>query len=211
MQDPIGDTVARIRAGGLVAYPTETVWGVGADATSDAAMDRLFAWKRRAIDSFASLLVSDLTDLEEFGFEVGEATRELASAFWPGPLTLVIPCHRTYARGIANENGAVGVRCAAHPLAGALARRCKSEGVGPITATSLNRSGEPPARTRSEALAAIADDPEGPQIIAVDAAEAGEDLETTVVDVSCERPKVLRVGSIAMADLEPVFEEISRR
>jgi L-threonylcarbamoyladenylate synthase len=211
MQDPIGDSVALIRAGGLVAYPTETVWGIGADATSDAAVARLFAWKRRAIDQFASLLVSDFSDLEGLGFEVGDAVQKLAAAFWPGPLTLVIPCRASYAHGIANSNGGIGVRCPAHPLAAALARRCESEGVGPITATSLNRSGMAPARSRSEALEALADGPDAPQIIDVESAEAGGDLETTIVDVSSERPKVLRWGSIAAADLEPLLEKMGSR
>lgn len=211
MEDPIGDSVARVREGGLVAYPTETVWGIGADATSESAVENLFAWKRRAVDRFASLLVAGPADLEGLGFEVDEGTRKLMGAFWPGPLTLVIPCRTSYARGIANANGSVGVRCAAHPLAAALARRCESEGVGPITATSLNRSGAAPARSRAEAVAAIGDDPNAPQIIGLDAAEAGGDLETTIVDVSGGRPQILRLGSIAAADLEPVFDEMRSR
>jgi L-threonylcarbamoyladenylate synthase len=211
MDDPIGDSVARVRSGGLVAYPTETVWGIGADATSDAAVAGLFAWKGRAADSVSSVLIADPAELEGLGFDVGEATQKLVAAFWPGPLTLVIPCRGTFARGIANSNGAVGVRCAAHPLAAALARRCAAEGVGPITATSLNRSGVAPARSRSEAAAAVAGDPDAPEIIRVETAEAGGDLETTVVDVSGERPKILRLGSIAAAELDPVIEEIGFR
>lgn len=208
MQDPIGDSVARIRAGGLVAYPTETVWGIGADATSDTAVERLFAWKRRAADSYSSILVVDLKDLEPLGFEVGEATIKLAEAFWPGPLTLVIPCRGSFARGIANASGAVGVRCTAHPLAAALSRRCDAEGVGPITATSLNRSGVAPARSRSEVNEAVAGDADAPEIIGVEGAEAGGDIETSVVDVSGERPVILRLGSIPAAEIEPVIEEI---
>jgi len=209
MVDPIGDSVERLRAGGLVAYPTETVWGVAADATSESAVERLFSWKCRAVDRYSSVLVSGLKDLERLGFEVGDTTLKLAEAFWPGPLTLVIPCRFSFAAGIANEKGAVGVRCAAHPLAAALARRCEAEGVGPITATSLNKSGADPARTRSEAEAAVAGDAEAPEIIGVEGAEAGGDLETSIVDVSGERPKILRVGSIPAADLEPMIEEIS--
>jgi L-threonylcarbamoyladenylate synthase len=208
MQDPIGDSVARIRAGSLVAYPTETVWGIAADATSEAAMERLFAWKRRAADSYSSILVSDMKHLEPLGFEVGEVTLKLAEAFWPGPLTLVIPCRGSFASGIANAHGAVGVRCSTHPLATALARRCEAEGVGPITATSLNRSGVAPARSRSEAQQAVAGDADAPEIIGVEGAEAGGDTETSVVDVSGDRPEILRPGAIPAAELEALIEEI---
>lgn len=209
MPDPIGDAVKHVQEGGLVAYPTETVWGIAADASSDAAVERLRRWKGRGEDVPISILVAGMADLEVLGFEVGEWAQKLAGAFWPGPLTLVIPCRRSFARGIAREDGAVGVRCSAHPLAGAFARRCEARGVGPLTSTSLNRTGSPPAMTRGEVLAAIGEDPDGPRLIGVDAAESGGDAETTVLDVSGARPRVLRWGSLGSEELEPVLREIS--
>ena len=207
--DPIGDAVKRVHDGGMIAYPTETVWGIAADATSDAAIERLRQWKGRREDVPISILVAGIADLEVLGFEVGEPAQKLAGAFWPGPLTLVIPCRRAFARGIAREDGAVGVRCSAHPLAGALARRCEAKGVGPLTATSLNRTGASPALTRAEALALVGGDPDGPRLIEIDTAEAGGDTETTVLDVSGPRPQVLRWGALGAEDLEPVLQEIS--
>jgi L-threonylcarbamoyladenylate synthase len=207
--DPIGDAVKRVHEGGLIAYPTETVWGIGADATSDAAIERLRRWKGRSEDVPISILVAGMADLEVLGFEVGESAQKLAGAFWPGPLTLVIPCRRGFARGIAREDGAVGVRCSAHPLAGAFARRCEAKGVGPLTSTSLNRTGASPALTRAEVLAVVGSDPDGPRLIEIDAAEAGGDTETTVLDVSGASPRVLRWGSLGSEDLEPVLREIS--
>jgi L-threonylcarbamoyladenylate synthase len=209
MPDPVGDAVERVREGGLITYPTETVWGIGADATSDAAIERLRRWKGRGDDSPISILVAGMADLEVLGFEVGESVQKLAGAFWPGPLTLVIPCRRAFARGIASAAGAVGVRCSSHPLAAALARRCEAEGVGPITATSLNRTGAPPAQNRAEVRALIGRDPDGPQLIEVEAAEAGGDPESTVVDVSGARPRMLRRGSLGVEELEPLLREIS--
>jgi L-threonylcarbamoyladenylate synthase len=206
--DPIGDAVKRVGAGGMIAYPTETVWGIGADASAAAAIERLRRWKGRGDDTPLSILVADVADLEVLGFEVGEAALKLAGAFWPGPLTLVIPCRREFARGVGRGDGAVGVRCSSHPLAGALARRCEAEGVGPLTATSLNRTGGAPALTRAEALAAVGDDPDGPQLVNIDAAEAGGDVESTVMDVSGEEPRVLRWGSLSAAELAPVLREI---
>jgi L-threonylcarbamoyladenylate synthase len=212
MPDPIGDAVKRVQEGSLIAYPTETVWGIGADATSDAAIERLRRWKGRGDDAPISILVAGMAgmaDLEALGFEVGEPAQKLAGAFWPGPLTLVIPCRRAFARGIAREDGAVGVRCSAHPLASAFARRCEAKGVGPLTATSLNRTGASPALTRAEALALVGRDPDGPRLIEIDTAEAGGDTETTVLDVSGPRPQVLRWGALGAEDLDPVLQEIS--
>jgi L-threonylcarbamoyladenylate synthase len=209
--DPIGDAVKHAAAGGMIGYPTETVWGLGVDATSEAAVDRLRNWKGRGHDAPISILIADMADLEVFGFIVEEATLKLAGAFWPGPLTLVIPCRISFASGVARSDGAVGVRCSAHPLAAALARRCEAEGMGPLTATSLNRSGAPPAATRGEADANVDDDPDSPRILAVEGSEAGGDLASTVVDVSTARPEVLRWGSIRAAEIDPVLQEISRR
>jgi len=209
LNDPIGDAIHHIRAGGMIAYPTETVWGIAVDATSDAAVGRLRQWKGREDDAPISVLVAGLADLEVLGFEVGDAAQKLAGAFWPGPLTLVVPCQREFARGIARPDGAVGVRCSSHPLAGALARRCEAEGVGPITSTSLNRSHSPAALTIAEARAILSDDANGPQLIDVEGAETGGDAESTVVDVTAEPPRVLRWGAVPAAELDPVLREIA--
>lgn len=206
--DPIGDAVGRVREGALIAYPTETVWGIGADASSDAAIEWLCRWKGRGHGSPLSILVAGLAGLEVLGFELGEAALKLGGAFWPGPLTLVMPCRRSFARGVGREDGAVGVRCSAHPLASALARRCEAEGVGPLTATSLNRTGAVPALTRAEALAAAGDEPRGPQLVNVAGAEAGGDVESTVVDVTGERPQVLRWGSLPASEVQPMLRQI---
>jgi L-threonylcarbamoyladenylate synthase len=206
--DPIGDAVARVGAGGLIGYPTETVWGLGADTTSASAVDRLRAWKGRGDDAPLSVLIAGLADLEALGFVVDEAVVKLAGAFWPGPLTLVIPCRGAFAPGVGRTDGAVGVRCSAHPLAAALARRCEAEGVGPLTATSLNRTGAPAAKSRHEAVAIAGVGPEDPRIVDVEGAEAGGDLESTVIDLCSARPEVLRWGSIEAAEIDPILQEI---
>jgi tRNA A37 threonylcarbamoyladenosine synthetase subunit TsaC/SUA5/YrdC len=122
---------------------------------------------------------------------------------------LVLPCAARFARGVARADGAVGVRCSAHPLAAALARRLRSERVGPITATSLNRSGAPPARTRSEAESVCGHEPDQPRLLDVKGAEAGGDAASTVVDLAGARPVVLRWGAITADVLEPVLAELS--
>jgi len=208
--DPIGDAVKHVAASGMLGYPTETVWGLGVDAASETAVGRLRDWKGRGDDAPISILIADMADLEVFDFVVEEATLKLAGAFWPGPLTLVIPCRRSFAPGVGRSDGAVGVRCSAHPLAAALARRCEAEGLGPLTATSLNRTGSPAATTRGEAAANAGAGPEAPLIVDVEGCEAGGDLESTVIDVSHSEPGVLRWGSLRAAEIDPVLQEIDR-
>jgi tRNA threonylcarbamoyl adenosine modification protein (Sua5/YciO/YrdC/YwlC family) len=209
ISDPIGDAVSWIRGGGLIAYPTETVWGLGADAATDASLERLRRWKRRGEAEPVSILVEDAADLKALGFQLGGAAKRLAAVFWPGPLTLVLSCEGRFGRGVARSDGAVGVRCSAHPLAAAIARRLRSQGVGPITATSLNSSGAPPVRTCEEACAACGSDLELPRMLDVGGAEAGGGPASTVVDLTGRQPRVLRWGALGAAQLDPVLQEAS--
>ena len=208
MSDPIGDAVRRVRDGGLVAFPTETVWGLGADARSDTALEALRRFKGRRDDAPISILVDCAEALVSLDFEVGACAERLVKEFWPGPLTLVLRCGSRFARGIARADGAVGVRCSAHPLASALARRLRAEGVGPMTATSLNESGAPEARTRAEALRVCGD---LVPLVEVEGAESGGDAPSTVVDLSGDLPRVLRAGAVPDTELLPFIEELKSR
>jgi L-threonylcarbamoyladenylate synthase len=203
MPDPIGDAVEWIRDGGLLAYPTETVWGLGADARTGESLERLRSWKGRDPGEPMSILVEQISDLDALEFDVASQVRVVAEKFWPGPLTLVLPCRRQFGPGIARADGAVGVRCSAHPLAAAIARRLREEGVGPITATSLNRSGEPPASTRVEAERVCGDDLETPRLIHVCTAESAGEEASTVVDATQLPLRVLRQGAVKASELEP--------
>ena len=207
--DPLGDGVRWLRTGGLLAYPTETVWGLAADATSEAGVALLLSWKGRGEADPLAILVELPADLSRLGFELGREAKRLVSLFWPGPLTLVLPCRERYAPGVARADGAVGVRCSSHPLAAALARRLRTDQVGPITATSLNRSGAPPARTRADAELVCDHEPDQPRLLAVNGAEAGGDAASTVVDLTSARPVVLRWGALTADTLEPVLAELA--
>ena len=207
--DPIGDAVTWVRDGGLIAYPTETVWGLGVDASADSALERLRQWKGRDEGEPVSILIASPDLLAPLGFEVNAVTERLVQAFWPGPLTLVIHCRGRLARGVAREDGAVGVRCSAHPLAGAIARRLFDEGVGPITATSLNASGLSPASTREDAGALCGRGRDEPRMIEVEEAASGGDVASTVVDATRVRPEVLRWGAVPESKLEPVLRGLA--
>ncbi len=204
-RDALREAVHWVGRGGLLAYPTETVWGLGADARSDTALERLREFKGRDSDAPISILVEAASALPGLGFEPNPVARALAKQFWPGPLTLVMPCAQRFAKGVARPDGAVGVRCSPHPAASALARSLAAEGVGPVTATSLNRRGVPAARTRDEAQTVVG--ASGARLLGLPE-EAGGGRESTVVDVCGARPEVLRHGAIDDARLEDVLAEV---
>jgi tRNA threonylcarbamoyl adenosine modification protein (Sua5/YciO/YrdC/YwlC family) len=199
--------VAWIGSGGVLAYPTETVWGLGADARSETALGRLRAFKGRGDAAPISILVTGVGALTALGFRVDAAAQRLAREFWPGPITLVLPCAGAFAAGIARGDGAVGVRCSPHAVASGLAARCERAGVGPITATSCNPSGAPAARTREAARRVCGADPTV-RVIS-DGADASGELASTVVDVTGARPRVLRWGALSEASLRPVLDELA--
>jgi len=188
----------RLEGDGLVAFPTETVWGLAALARSHAALEALRAWKGRDTDQPISLLVPDAQSLEALGFEVPLRAREWMDRHWPGPLTLVMPCRGVFAGGVSRGDGAVGVRCSSHPAAAELARAALDAGLGPITATSLNASGEAPARSRAEAHSFCAERrARGEVALYACDRDAGGAEPSTVVDVCGAEPQLLRVGALA--------------
>jgi L-threonylcarbamoyladenylate synthase len=206
--DPIGAAVDWVKDGGLLAYPTETVWGLGADACSVAAIERLRDWKGERKSAPFSILIADPEALEPLGFEFNDLARRLAAAFWPGPLTLVLNCRGRFAPGVSRHDGAVGVRCSSHPIGAALARRLAAADVGPITSTSFNRSGATPAVTLDQVRDLCGADSESPRYLTVEGAEAGGDGESTVIDTTGPELVVLRWGTLAKPDLASVLESL---
>jgi L-threonylcarbamoyladenylate synthase len=160
----------------------------------------LLRWKGRDERSPISILVDGLAAAEGLGVRVSPAARRLAARFWPGPLTLVLPAPAgRFAPGIARADGAVGLRCSPEPTAAALARALARAGAGPLTATSLNRAGEPPARSSAEARALCRRHP-GPRV--VDPGAPGPvscAAPSTVVDCTGESCELLREGAIPAA------------
>jgi L-threonylcarbamoyladenylate synthase len=184
--------LAHVVRGGLVAFPTETTWGIGADARSDAALARLRAWKGRDAAKPLSVLVAGPGDLARLGARLTPAAERLVRAFWPGPLTLVVRCEAKLADGVAGPGGALGLRCSPHPVASALATLAAERGIGPLTATSLNRAGALDCRTRAEALRAA-----GAEIPCVAGEDAGGLPPSSVVDATGAEAVVLREGAVS--------------
>jgi len=205
-QSMIDDAVARLAADGFVAYPTETVWGLGACADRPTAIERLMKWKRRTTDAPLAVLVPSADVALELGCQIDGWARRLTEAFWPGPLTIVVPCRRRLAPGVARGDGALGLRCSPHPLADALAAAVCDAGLGPLTSTSLNRRGEPPA-TKMEAARRSAgdtldDDLRSPLLIWASGHDAGGAAPSSVVDCTGALPKIVRAGAIERETLE---------
>ena len=192
----LAEAVKVLADDGCVAFPTETVWGLAARARSQAAVAGLEAVKGRPEGQPISVLVSGPDVLGESGFEVSALARTLMDEFWPGPLTLVLPCRSVFARGIAREDGSVGLRCSPHPLAAELVALAEAGGLGPLTATSCNRSGEPPARNEEEARALALGAGPAPYVLAAGPDEAGQGVPSTVLDLACDPPRILREGGV---------------
>ena len=190
-----------LKAGGLVAFPTETVYGLGADATNDAACAAIYAAKDRP--EFNPLIVHVADAAAAAGHaEITALGRRLMDAFWPGPLTVVLPRRADcrLSRLVSAGLDTVAIRAPDHPVGQALLQA----GGLPIAAPSANRSGQmSPTRAVHVALSLPGPDQGGPEII-LDGGACPVGLESTVVDATGERPVILRPGGLAREDIDAV-------
>ncbi|HZE36451.1 MAG TPA: L-threonylcarbamoyladenylate synthase [Candidatus Eisenbacteria bacterium] len=191
-----------IRAGGLVAFPTETVYGLGADALSAPAVTRIFEAKERPRGNPLIVHLADVSALEEVVARVPARVEDIARRFWPGPLTLVLP--RAPAVPLVTTGGleTVAVRVPAHPVARALIHAASR----PIAAPSANRSGGP-SPTRAEH---VREDLDGRIEIILDGGPAPLGVESTVLDMTSEPPTLLRPGGVTLEQLESCLGEVRR-
>ena len=190
------DGIAAIQAGELVVYPTETFYALGADPFSRAALERLFRVKARESGNFVGLIAADTSMAFSLAREVPIDARRLADAFWPGPLTIVIPARDDLAPELIGPDG-VAVRVSPNPIARALAA-----GLGqPITATSANLSGKPPARSLAEARAAL-----GAKVkVYLEGGNLIASAPSTLVAVNREAWKMVRAGAISEDQIAAVL------
>ena len=194
------EAVEALRNGGVVAIPTDTVYGIGVALDTPGGIERLFGAKRRPPDKAIALLVADLDQAREIG-AFTPAARALAAAFWPGGLTLVVPRRTDRPLPPALTGGdlapgaipTVGLRVPDHDAPRALARA-----LGPLPTTSANRSGEPEARDADEIEQLLA----GAIDLILDGGPARGGPASTVVDVTEAEPRLLRAGAIPADDIE---------
>ena len=189
--------VATLRAGGLVAFPTETVYGLGADASNETAIKKVFAAKGRPHDHPLIVHIASAAQLNEWARDIPPAAIVLAQNFWPGPLTLILKRANGVSDLVTGGQDTVAMRVPAHPLAQALLKAFSGGIVGP----SANRFGRVSATTAEHVRQEFGDAVDC--IIDGGACEVG--IESTIVDLSGAKPALLRPGIITTAQIESVL------
>ena len=182
----IREAAGVIRDGGLVAFPTETVYGIGADGTNPAAIRRIYEAKGREAFKPILVLVSDRRDLDGLVRCIPGRVHAVMDACWPGPLTLVFTALDSVPRELLGGGATIGVRYSGAAVAGEL---CRAVG-GPVTAPSANRSGEPEPLTAEDVAAGLGDRVD----LILDGGRSPSDRPSTVVDVSGGTPRLIRAG-----------------
>ena len=193
------EAVNLLRGGGIVAVPTDTVYGIAADMALPDAIERLFAAKRRPPEKAVAVLLADVSQAEALGV-MSPAARVLGERFWPGGLTLVLPVRSGVhlPRVLAGGAQTIGVRVPDHPAPRALAAI-----LGPLPTTSANVSGEPDARDAQEISGRLGE----ALALVIDGGPIRGGLASTVVDCTGERPVVRRLGAIPEAEIARALAE----
>ncbi|MFZ5857445.1 MAG: L-threonylcarbamoyladenylate synthase [Chloroflexota bacterium] len=183
-----------LRAGGLVAFPTDTVYGLGCLAFDQAAIESIYVAKDRPLEKAIPILIADVDDLDRVARDLPERARRLASRFWPGPLTLVLP-KRVDLPAAVSATDTVGVRVPDNDIARTLLRAA-----GPMAVTSANLSGRENPRTVSEVIRQL----DGRIPLVLDGGETRGGVPSTVVDVSGAEPVILREGPITLEQIKSI-------
>jgi L-threonylcarbamoyladenylate synthase len=186
---------ACLAGGGLVAFPTETVYGLGADALNEEAAAKIYAAKGRPSDNPLIVHIAKVEDMERIAY-VNDMARALAQAFWPGPLTMILPKKDIVPKGTTGGLDTVAIRMPSHPVALSLIRQ---SGVY-VAAPSANTSGRP-SPTKAEH---VIEDMQGKIEYIIDGGPVGIGIESTIVDVSADKPTILRPGYITKKMLEDI-------
>jgi L-threonylcarbamoyladenylate synthase len=193
----IAEAAAILARGGLVAFPTETVYGLGADATRADAVARIFAAKGRPAAHPLIVHLAPGAALDDWAEGVPESARRLAAAFWPGPLTMILRRGPRIAAEVTSGAPTVGLRMPSHPVASAL---LAFAGV-PVAAPSANRFGHVSPTTADHVAADLGDDVD----YLLDGGSCHVGVESTIVDLSGDAPALLRPGGVSRADLERIL------
>jgi L-threonylcarbamoyladenylate synthase len=196
MADAVAAAARRLAQGGVVAFPTETVYGLGADATNVHAVAKIFLLKGRPADHPLIVHVRDAEGLDRWGTQVPESARQLASAFWPGPLTLIVRKAAALPPIVTGGQDTVGIRCPSHPQAQALLREFARIGSGAVAAPSANKFGHVSPTTAEHVREEF-----GGDLCLIDGGDCEVGLESTILDLSRGDPVLLRPGAVSRADI----------
>jgi L-threonylcarbamoyladenylate synthase len=190
----LAEAVAVLKGGGLVGYPSDTVYGLGAAASNERAVARVFAAKGRLSKKALSLLLADVEDMEPLCGEVPATAKLLAERFWPGPVTLVLRRSPAFQSAALGGGDSVALRVPDHPFLRELIRALGE----PITGTSANRSGRPSCRTAGEVERELGDAVD----LIIDGGRSRAGRESTVIDITEDIPRMLREGVVSRWEVE---------
>ena len=201
--DTLSQAALSLKDAALVAFPTETVYGLGADASNEKAVARIYEVKGRPQDHPLILHVASMNDINYWAKEISDYAIALARAFWPGPMTLIFKRSENAKDFVTGGQNSVGLRVPDHTLALGLLQECKKIGVNAIAAPSANRFGHVSPTTATAVQEEI-----GPylavQDLILDGGPAQVGLESTIIDCTGDAPKILRPGAITQAMIEEV-------
>jgi L-threonylcarbamoyladenylate synthase len=195
----LAEAVSALRRGDLAVLPTDTVYGIAADAFSPPAVDRLLAAKGRGRDMPVPVLVGSWRGLDGLAEHVTPEMRSMVEAFWPGPLTLIVRAAASLAWDLGETRGTVAVRMPLHPVALAVIAE-----TGPLAVSSANRSGSPPATDAAQAQAQLGDS----VAVYLEAGSSGEGVPSTILDLTGSTPQVRRAGALPLEELQAVLPEV---
>ncbi len=191
----ISAAVTTARAGGLIVLPTDTLYGLGADAFSPEAISRLLAAKARGRNMPPPVLVGSVRAATALAESLGAFGQDLIDEFWPGPLTLVLRASSTLKWDLGDTNGTVAIRMPLHPVALELLRR-----TGPLAVSSANRTGVATGPTAADAEAQLGDAVD----VYLDGGPCTDSVASTIVDLTGSMPRILRTGAITVDQLRKV-------
>jgi len=197
VNEAVRRAVEILRAGGLVAFPTETVYGLGADAANPSALARLYAVKRRPVDHPVIVHFADAASAFEWAREVPEAAHRLAARFWPGPLTMILKRSAKAQDFVTGGQDTVGLRVPSHPVAQALLRAFG----GGIAAPSANLFG----RLSPTTAAHVQEDLGANVDLVLEGGPSEVGIESTIADLSADSPALLRPGHVRREEIEAVL------
>jgi L-threonylcarbamoyladenylate synthase len=189
-------------AGELVAFPTETVYGLGADAENDAAIAKVFAAKGRPSDHPLIVHVASPSAVAHFAQVVPAFAHKLIAAFWPGPLTVILPRRPSVARAAAGGQNSIGLRCPSHPMALSLLRAAERLGVRGVAAPSANRFGRVSPTSAAHVRREFGDG-----LLVLDGGDCEVGIESAIIDCTRGAPVLLRPGVLTFQQLEAACGE----
>ncbi len=187
-EEKLAEAVRVLREGGVVAFPTETFYGLGADARNETALEKIFRIKGRNFRNPLSVIVANDREVIPLVEEIPAAAKILMQTFWPGPLTLIFRAAPSVSSRLTGGTGKIGIRVSSHPIARFLAAGL----AGPLTATSANLSGGPECSSADAVIRALGDLPDA----VIDGGETLGGAGSTILDVTVFPPRILREGAI---------------